>query len=472
MLILAAVLGALRYQVETALLPVNHISSMPELLGESGPGSAKGRLSGIVDGEPDERADHAKLVIRLHTFESEQGETYQIAGTALVSMRNAAISIDHADEVTLQGRLARPQPARNPGAFDYRRFLELRGIHGVLSVRRAEQIISVRKRSGGVLHEWVVSPGRQTVRRVIGRNLSGEPAGLLRGILLGEKQAISERLRDDFRTTGLAHALVISGLHVGLVALFFFSGFRLCRLSDSAASLATVGVLTTFAFVTELQAPVVRASIMAAVVLEQMEVDHFVDSGQTCDTWTARRIRELIHQQGVSYHRVAAGDSLLGLGGVGALILHPTAEFVDEEGTSAHGLNNGSTVLRLDYGGTSLLFTGDAEVETDAPILRWGKRLRADILKVAHHGSPTSSRQSFVGHLRPETAVISVGAVNNFGHPSAEELERFREQGTVLYRTDRCGAVMAQIDVSGQTTWQTMLGNCSAPVGTAVSAVP
>jgi len=706
MLILAAVLGALRYQVETALLPVNHISSMPELLGESGPGSAKGRLSGIVDGEPDERADHAKLVIRLHTFESEQGETYQIAGTALVSMRNAAISIDHADEVTLQGRLARPQPARNPGAFDYRRFLELRGIHGVLSVRRAEQIISVRKRSGGVLHEWVVSPVRQTVRRVIGRNLSGEPAGLLRGILLGEKQAISERLRDDFRTTGLAHALVISGLHVGLVALFFFSGFRLCRLSDSAASLATVGVLTTFAFVTELQAPVVRASIMAAVVLTgrainrdgevfnstglaalvilviwptslltlsfqlsfaatlsivalhettmQLFPERWRSEGRALGKWvisplcvslaaqagTAPLIAYHFHQlaplslaanlvvvpllglvvglgllaaltgawsvvagtlfNGANYlvitcltelvgifanipgasvatprpgigimiaaavatvlltqardhvwarklligllliganivvwrgttdegvlkvfyldvgqgdgaflqfpngatmlvdagnrskyfdygsrvivpflrtHNVGkidvvvAGDSLLGLGGVGALILHPTAEFVDEEGTSAHGLNNGSTVLRLDYGGTSLLFTGDAEVETDAPILRWGKRLRADILKVAHHGSPTSSRQSFVGHLRPETAVISVGAVNNFGHPSAEELERFREQGTVLYRTDRCGAVMAQIDVSGQTTWQTMLGNYSAPVGTAVSAV-
>lgn len=166
------------------------------------------------------------------------------------------------------------------------------------------------------------------------------------------------------------------------------------------------------------------------------------------------------------------GDSLLGLGGVGVLILHPTAEFVDDEGTSTHGLNNGSTVLRLDYGGTSLLFTGDAEVETDAPILRWGERLRADILKVAHHGSSTSSRQSFVGHLRPETAVISVGAVNNFGHPSTEVLERFREQGTVLYRTDRCGAVMAYIDASGQTTWQTMLANCRAPVGTAVSAVP
>ena len=198
-------------------------------------------------------------------------------------------------------------------------------------------------------------------------------------------------------------------------------------------------------------------------VLEQMEVSHFLDSGQTCDTWTARRLRELVRQRGIEFHRVAAGDSLLGLGGVGALVLHPTADFVDAEGTSLHGLNNGSTVLRLDYGGTSLLFTGDAEVETDEPILRWGGRVQADILKVAHHGSPTSSRQRFIEQVRPQTAVVSVGAVNNFGHPSADVLNRFRKQHTNLYRTDRCGAVIVQIDVTGQAVWETMLANCTSP---------
>ena len=58
---------------------------------------------------------------------------------------------------------------------------------------------------------------------------------------------------------------------------------------------------------------------------------------------------------------------------------------------------------------------------------------------------------------------MSVGAVNNFGHPSADVLNRFRKQHTNLYRTDRCGAVIVQIDVTGQAVWETMLANCTSP---------
>ncbi len=116
---------------------------------------------------------------------------------------------------------------------------------------------------------------------------------------------------------------------------------------------------------------------------------HFVDGGQRYDSWTARRIRELVAEQGVHYHRVAAGDSLVGLGGVGGLVLHPNEEFVDASGVSAAGLNNGSVAFRLEHGEVNVLFTGDLEEETDGAILAWGPRLAAQLLKVAHHGSRT-----------------------------------------------------------------------------------
>ena len=125
-------------------------------------------------------------------------------------------------------------------------------------------------------------------------------------------------------------------------------------------------------------------------LLEQVEVGHYVDSGQRYDTWTAHRIHELIERKGIVYHRVSAGDSLAGLGGVGGLVLHPTTAFVTHEGSSPQGLNNGSVALRLDYGGTRILFTGDIEEGTEPAMQAWGQRLHADVLKAAHHGSSTS----------------------------------------------------------------------------------
>ena len=110
-------------------------------------------------------------------------------------------------------------------------------------------------------------------------------------------------------------------------------------------------------------------------LLQQVEVGHFVDGGQRYDSWTAWRIRELVAERGVRYHRAAAGDSLVGLGGVGGLILHPNEEFVDASGVSAAGLNNGSVAFRLEYGEVNMLFTGDLEEETDRAILAWGPRL-------------------------------------------------------------------------------------------------
>ena len=108
---------------------------------------------------------------------------------------------------------------------------------------------------------------KRAVRQSIERNLSGAPAGLLLGVLLGEKQRIPEEVRAAFRSTGLAHALVVSGLHVGMVGGFFFFGFRLLRLADRPSSAATIAALVFYALATGAQVPVVRAVQMGTVLL-------------------------------------------------------------------------------------------------------------------------------------------------------------------------------------------------------------
>ncbi len=730
-------LGALRYHIDTALSPLPHLVAL-EVFGQ------RGVITGRIAQEPERSAERIQLVIALEQVVTDSA-VYHLSGQVLVTVKDAYLPADYGDRVSLRGKLQRPRPLRNPGAFDYRAFLAQQDIYGTLFVGQSDQVVSVEPRPGHWLYEGLVLPVRRAVRHSIERNLSGAPAGLLLGVLLGEKQRIPEAVRTAFRTTGLAHALVVSGLHVGLVGGFFFFGFRLLRLADRPSSAATIAALVLYALAAGAQVPVVRAVLMGAVVLmgrvlrrqgdiyntlglaalailvlwpespwslsfqlsfgatwaivalhgplaalfpaasrradsrigrwiviplcvslaaqlgtgpliaysfqqlalgavvaniavmpllalavglgllaaltgwilpsvatafnaanylvlvglielvswwaslpfasvvvprpgvlfvaiaaalcllvpllphrvwvrkatifavliwlnvavwsyalrardlevvfldvgqgdsafvrfpngktmvvdggqrsayfdggqqvllpflrymgvrrvdvvvashshndhigglvallEQMEVGHFLDSGQVYDSWTARRLRELIAERGVHYHRVAAGDSLAGLGGVAGLVLHPTAGFVDADGQLPFGPNNGSVVFSLQHKIVRVLFTGDVEQETDPVMLAWGPRLQAQLLKVAHHGSRTSSQPLFVAAVAPAVAVMSLGEGNKFKHPAPEIVARYAAHGARVLRTDHTGAVQVRIDGTRMVV-QTML---------------
>ena len=109
----------------------------------------------------------------------------------------------------------------------------------------------------------------------------------------------------------------------------------------------------------------------------------------------------------------------------------------------AYDANDNSIVLRVDYGRRSLLFAGDVEAHGEAQLVAGGARLRADVLKVAHHGSRTSSTRAFLSAVAPRLAVISAGASNRFGHPHTEVLDRLRAHGTrTIVLADQGGAVL------------------------------
>lgn len=113
-------------------------------------------------------------------------------------------------------------------------------------------------------------------------------------------------------------------------------------------------------------------------------------------------------------------------------------------------LNNTSLVIKLQYEDVSFLFTGDIEKETEEYMVDKGADLKADILKVAHHGSDTSSTVEFIKEVNPKAAVISVGK-NNFGHPSPEVLKAYQDFGIPVFRTDESGAIIVFSD--GKRIW-------------------
>lgn len=110
------------------------------------------------------------------------------------------------------------------------------------------------------------------------------------------------------------------------------------------------------------------------------------------------------------------------------------------------GLNDNSLVLRVTYGRRTLLFSGDAEREQEARLLASGAPLRADVLKVGHHGSDTSSSEPFVRAVAPRWATISAGVRNRFAHPRQTTLDRFEELGIAVLRTDRAGSLTFATD--------------------------
>ena len=137
-----------------------------------------------------------------------------------------------------------------------------------------------------------------------------------------------------------------------------------------------------------------------------------------------------------------AGDRLA-LGGAVVTVLHcwPEAPEVCE-----NDVNDMSIVVRIDYGSTSFLIAGDAEETAEYMMLDTGLPLRADVLRVAHHGSTYSTSPAFLRAVSPAYAVISCGAGNDHGHPHRRVLNALKCQGTVLFRTDLQGTIRCVSD--------------------------
>lgn len=124
--------------------------------------------------------------------------------------------------------------------------------------------------------------------------------------------------------------------------------------------------------------------------------------------------------------------------------------------------NNSSIVMRIVYGETSFLFTGDAEREVEQALLNSGAPLKSDVLKVGHHGSETSTSYQFLWEIMPQYAVISVGTGNTYGHPTDAVLSRLRDADVTTFRTDMQGDILCVSD--GQNITFTPSRNVGANV--------
>ena len=172
----------------------------------------------------------------------------------------------------------------------------------------------------------------------------------------------------------------------------------------------------------------------------------------TNDTATYRDVIDTMKEKGYQNTAPVVGDSY-SLGSAQFTILGPTDTYEDT--------NNNSIVLLLTHGDNKFLFVGDAEEKAEEDILAEGVSVKADVLKVGHHGSRTASSEAFLQAVEPTYAVISCGQDNSYGHPHAETLNTLRSMGVKLFRTDEQGTVTATSDgheiswnCAPSTTWK------------------
>ncbi len=176
----------------------------------------------------------------------------------------------------------------------------------------------------------------------------------------------------------------------------------------------------------------------APVVLRNMKVGQIWESDIIAASKVYREIHYLADSLGIPIRTPNAGNLVKFEEGLYLRFLHPSERFVKNYGRN---YNNGSLVCRLEFGEISLLLTGDAEKESEEYLCLWGEKLDANVLKVPHHGSRTSSTLAYLDLIDPEYAVISVGQNNKFKHPAAATIENYRSLGIRLFRTDIDNAV-------------------------------
>jgi competence protein ComEC len=184
-------------------------------------------------------------------------------------------------------------------------------------------------------------------------------------------------------------------------------------------------------------------------VLDRYQVGGWLDNGRAGDDDLYAECLARLAGSHLSARAVHSGDRLDLGDGLALEVVHPPLE---PPSGSWSGTNNDSLVLRLVWGQSSFLLTGDLEAEAEQWLLRSGQALGSTVLKVAHHGSGGSSTAAFLAAVNPRYAVISVGADNRFGHPDPDVLQRLVGLGsTQVLRTDESGTV--EFTTDGRQLW-------------------
>ena len=185
----------------------------------------------------------------------------------------------------------------------------------------------------------------------------------------------------------------------------------------------------------------------AVSVLRNFEVEAVYDPAVAHPSGRYLDVLKTIEGRNIPYRQLRRGQVIDFHDGVTMEALSPPD--LKSEPSGEPEINDSSLVLRVKYGKTALLLTGDAGRKAELAMLSNSKLIWAQVLKVGHHGSSDAATREFLMAVRPEVAIISVGWKNPFGHPNDDTISRLEDAGVKVYRTDKDGGVTVTTDGRG-----------------------
>ena len=242
-------------------------------------------FEGVLYQPPEPLPDKTRLYVRGERIFSGERQA-EISGNILLTVRDRKANLRYGDRVRFITKLYRPRPATNPGSFDYRRFLAFQGIWVTGYVNQAVEVVRMAEGQGNPFSHFV-ERGRESIRTFFDRNAPPEYGGIMKALVLGERGDISKELNEKFIVSGVNHILSISGLHVALVAAFFFGLTRfLVRLFpplllrfnlNKTSALVAIFPVIFYTFIAGMGVAAVRSAIMALSFLLALLLDRQKD---------------------------------------------------------------------------------------------------------------------------------------------------------------------------------------------------
>lgn len=261
--------GIIKSNYDFYIIPENSISKV-----QNTPNKSESQITGIIDDIPNSDSSKTKFILNCKSVKTDDSTKY-VTGLVLVIIINDTSKgiiepdphLTAGDEVRLFGRLTEPQGERNPGEFDYKRYLALHNIHKIFHVKG---IYNVEKLSSGNLsyiYQNILYPAKVFANKNIDEFTGGNEGAFLKGLITGDRGDFTKEMKEYFVNAGVMHLIAVSGLNVAYIILTITLILSLFRIPLIPRTIITIIILILYCLFTGSPASIIRASVMAILVL-------------------------------------------------------------------------------------------------------------------------------------------------------------------------------------------------------------
>ncbi len=249
-------------------LPTNHIERFTPYRGEPS------YLEGVIESDPVYQTKNITFIINAKNLKI--AETWQkVCGKVLVKVFNKG-DFSYGDRLFLEGKLYKTYYFLISERLNYRDFLKHQGIYSIFSVKKGSLIKKIATNQGNPIVRFALKI-RHRLKEVVGNNLSSLSASILNAIILGERHKLPADVKEVLVNSGTVHIIAISGLHLGIVAFIILIFFKLIRMPRKWCCILTIPILIIYCLLTGSRTPVIRATIMATILLIGYILEREVD---------------------------------------------------------------------------------------------------------------------------------------------------------------------------------------------------